>query len=215
MRKELVLFLSLIISFKSMSFEGKVLEKAKEVFNQDRSAEVFRYGLVGGGNFNLLASDTDANGAIDGDEGMRVGLQAVYQLSDSFKVIGSLIYDEITLESGTNDARVNEDYGFVSLIPRLGYQVSDGPIFFQLGTRLSAGISSNSEVDSEFGTFQGNPVEENSFTYGAVVGFGADFNYKSIKIMPEILYDYGLNEINSIGEAREVNRVIAQLGILY
>lgn len=178
------------------------------------SVQANHLGVVAGVNYNMLSSTPAVEDQYKDDSGLRYGVKGLLQMGSSLWLNTDLVFDSRTMSGTAQD----DDYDYITLAPRLQMQFSSG-LGLQVGARVSFNIAAESEIKDGTSVDGSNrSVEignEEERTQGLILGVSHIFDVGGFQVMPELLYDYALNDVNTTGDGRTIHSATFQVALLF
>ncbi len=194
-------------------------------------AQLTFIGVKGGLNLSKLSYKDDLQGYdFSFREGVNVGVFIEYKLTDNLLIHAETIYsmrgteyglEEITLQGMTIPAhKFIQKIDYLEIPLTIGYNFSiNSKLIPKLFIGPVASFLLNAEIEYyEEGNKKGEVDQKDeikSFEYGIIIGVGADYNFSAGKIIFDLSYHYGINNINKIEQGSKINSSTISINVGY
>ncbi len=194
-------------------------------------AQFASLGIKGGLNLSKLSYKDDLQGYdFSFRKGINIGLFTEYQLTDNLLIHSETIYSMRGTEYGSEEISLlgmtipthkfvqklnyfeiplTIQYNF-SINSRITPKVFIGPVASFL---LSAKIEYYEEGNKLGEADQKDDIK--SFEYGIIIGAGTDYNLATGKIIFDLIYHYGINNINQVQQGSKINSSTLSFNVGY
>ncbi len=181
-------------------------------FNSDAQINQFQkldslWGISIGYQNNFVNTTGNVSGNYSESDAFRAGVSYLYFFEKAKSLDLNLTLDNKEFDQIHEDSRKEDEVttSFISIIPMFNFNLFKSDFNFKVGGRISIEIVSS--------IFKYEPVK-----FGLVSGFGHTFDlgeeYFNYTLRPEILFDYGLSELDRDNNF-EVNSLIFQVTVFY